>query len=435
MCDTMVAVQDHTADGAVWFAKNSDREPGEAQTVERHPRIAHKGSKKLQCTYLEIPQASQTNEVLLSRPFWMWGAEIGANEHGVVIGNEAVWTKLPIEKSGLTGMDLLRLALERTSTARDALELITAFLQTYGQGGNCGYRNKNFRYHNSFIIADPNEAWVLETAAQFWAAEKVRGLRTISNVLSIGKEFDFISDGAYTFARNQGWCTSAQEFDFAGSFGDTKYNALSGGHLRSRCTLRALRKGAGKLTLDDFLAVLRNHNGKRPEDGWRMKMPCAHSSWWPTRAAGQTTGSMISRLHPLKQTHYLTGTSAPCLSVFKPIVLGDEFYSTGETPGAGYDDESLFWRHERLHRLVLNHYEVLKSTFNDARMAMEASFLSSTDASITSTLCQESWERHRQILPEWIRAVEKDSAIQPRFSLFNRYWSKQGALDQMPETH
>ncbi len=120
MCDTIVAVPPATADGAVWFGKNSDREPGEAQLVEHLPAQRFSAPAKLQCTYVEIPQAAQTYEVLLSRPFWMWGAEIGVNQRGLAIGNEAVFTKVPVPKTGLTGMDLLRLALERSATAREA---------------------------------------------------------------------------------------------------------------------------------------------------------------------------------------------------------------------------------------------------------------------------------------------------------------------------
>lgn len=431
MCDTMVAVQNSTADGVVWFAKNSDREPGEAQIIEHLPRINHHDSKTLQCTYLEIPQSRETNEVLLSRPFWMWGAEIGSNEKGVTIGNEAVWTKLPVEKTGLTGMDLLRLALERTTTAREALDLITWFLKKYGQGGSCGYRNKKFRYHNSFLIADSTQAWVLETAGPFWAAEKVQGIRTISNLLSIGKEFDLISDGAYSFAQSRGWCKSAHDFSFAQAFSEPKYSAFSGGARRSACTLRSLKNSEGKLQRNDFFKALREHNGLAPEDGWRMTMPCAHSSWWPTRAAGQTTSSMVSRLHETQKTHWLTGTSSPCLSIFKPVRMGGHLLCTGAPPGAGYDSDSLFWRHERLHRLVLKNYGPLKNLFNDARLALEADFVSSYGNETSNSRGNENWERHREILPEWIDLVERGLHSGANLSLFHRYWTQQEKLDGM----
>ena len=49
---------------------------------------------------------------MLSKPAWMWGAEMGCNDKAVCIGNEAVSTKLqnPIEdtKEKLLGMDLVR---------------------------------------------------------------------------------------------------------------------------------------------------------------------------------------------------------------------------------------------------------------------------------------------------------------------------------------
>ena len=117
MCDTFVALPAHTG-GPLIFGMNSDREPNEAQVLEHHPPARHTAASRLRCTYIEIPQVRETHGVLLCRPFWMWGAEMGANDHGVVIGNEAVFTRMPVVREGvLTGMDLLRLALERAAAA------------------------------------------------------------------------------------------------------------------------------------------------------------------------------------------------------------------------------------------------------------------------------------------------------------------------------
>ena len=84
MCDTFLALPSVTADGSVIFGKNSDREPNEAQALEYHPAQAFAGPTKDKCicTYIAIPQVREIFSTLLCRPFWMWGAEMGANEKG-----------------------------------------------------------------------------------------------------------------------------------------------------------------------------------------------------------------------------------------------------------------------------------------------------------------------------------------------------------------
>ena len=97
MCDTLVALADETEEGATLFAKNSDRERNEAQALLYAPRVLHAAGASLLATYISIPQARETYACLLSRPFWMWGVEMGANEHGTVIGNEAMHARTPAQ--------------------------------------------------------------------------------------------------------------------------------------------------------------------------------------------------------------------------------------------------------------------------------------------------------------------------------------------------
>jgi dipeptidase len=132
MCDTLGVL----FDGHSLFGKNSDRSPNEAQVTEFYPARVCKETS-LSATYVAIPQARETKAVLLSRPVWMWGAEIGVNEAGVAIGNEAVFTK------GLTASPRSRhgSAAARAGafeSAESAVNTIIELLETYGQGGNCG---------------------------------------------------------------------------------------------------------------------------------------------------------------------------------------------------------------------------------------------------------------------------------------------------------
>ena len=184
MCDTMGFFYE----GSAIFAKNSDRSPNEPQVLEYIPAKDH-DETELKVTYTTVPQVPHTKAILISRPVWLWGAEMGVNEDGVCIGNEAVFTKGAYHKENdtLIGMDYLRLALERASTAKEAVDVITELLPVYGQGGNCAYDHK-FYYDNSYLIMDRHHIFILETADKEWACEEVdRG--SISNRLSQDKAF------------------------------------------------------------------------------------------------------------------------------------------------------------------------------------------------------------------------------------------------------
>ena len=82
-CDTMVALGNSTKSGNVIFAKNSDRPLGEAQPLIWFPPQDHGDGETVESTYISIPQVPHTYGVLGSRPYWIWGFELGVNERGV----------------------------------------------------------------------------------------------------------------------------------------------------------------------------------------------------------------------------------------------------------------------------------------------------------------------------------------------------------------
>ncbi len=387
MCDTVVV---EGANGW-WFAKNSDRDPNEAQLLEWHARARHAPGARLRCTWLEIPQVEATHAILISRPFWMWGAEIGANEHGVAIGNEAVFTRAPYAATGLTGMDLLRLALERARTADEAVHVIASLLARHGQGGGCGHEKRDFTYHNSFLVADAREAFVLETAGRDFATERVRGARSISNALTIP--------------------------GFARAHSDLIKTRVASGRRRQA---RTSELAAAARSPADLMAILRDHGAGRrwpvyARANGAMGAPCMHAGGLV--AASQTTASWVAELAPGGARHWATATAAPCLSLFKPVRVAEPL-DLGPAPTDRFDPDTLWWRHELLHRRLIADPGAEAEAYAAERDALEAQLLAE-DAEPAA-----AFARGDALLARWLERCAARPAPDRRPPVARRYWRK-----------
>ncbi len=404
MCDTLGVLQEH---GAL-FGKNSDRSPNEAQVVEFYPALIQRESE-VACTYRRIPQAKETHAVLLSRPGWMWGAEIGINEAGVAIGNEAVFTKGRYGAPSLTGMDLLRLALERSDSAERAVNVIIELLELYGQGGNCGY-DHHFEYDNSFLVIDQNQLFVLETCCKNWVVKSYQRA-SISNRLSIGTDGERYGGGV---------C------DFAKKHSDPLYTFFSGSKQRKRQSGCALPSLNNEL---DMMRALRTHDDDvvNPFLTGSVSSCCMH---YGGMVGDHSTASMIVRLEDGASTVFLTGTSTPCVSFYKPYRFGNPARLPVIQPG---DEAGVqYWRAAEAYRRKLIG-KVVPPEFYAERDALEASWQKDVSADnaamdelLVRTLAEES-AFYAKYDPDSFPAAEAKR-------VFLKNWAKKNVAFESPQT-
>ena len=417
MCDTLIATKLAASNGVAVFGKNSDRLPNEGQHLAYFPAADYEPGSKVKCTYIEIPQAAHTHAVLLSKPYWMWGAEIGVNEHGLVIGNEAIYSKVPANKEpALLGMDMLRLALERAETPREALQVLVDLLETFGQGGNCAHEGELY-YHNSFLIANSDDAWVLETIDKQWAAKQVKDVYSISNCITIGNQYDLSSDNLIGFAAQKGVAKSESDFQL-NNFHDFLYTNFGKGRLRRETTFNALNIQKGNVSVETMMQTLRHHKHQDfdPRTNITEQDVCMHAGFGPFRIT-QSTASLVVYMDKNRPLIFATGTSAPCTSLFKPFWMDTASFLTDEpVPTHQADSKSLFWSHEKLHRAVLQDYRTRLQAYAPDRDAMEKHFIEGA-LKLQSASVKERAEYSRQCYAEglaaeteWLKRVESLSA-------------------------
>lgn len=378
MCDTFVALGSQTFSGNTLIAKNSDREPEEAQALVHIPRKEH-NTAFVQCTFIEIPQVTETYEVILSKPFQMWGAEMGVNEFGLAIGNEAVFTTVKMSRNnqGLTGMDMIRLCLERCKSATEALSLIQELLQTYGQDAFGGYKNKSFYYHNSFIIADPKDSFVLETAGKSWAYKRIETSHSISNGLGIHTDYDAFHVEIEKKSFPYFWRTAADPFSFKDYFSDILYTQVGRARQRQSCSLTLVQNLSQQgFRNAEAMGILKTHHVPDSEFSPNKASTaciCMHATGLTNPST--TTGSMVAELRKNgPHTIWLTGTSMPCLSIYIPFFLGTDTLEEFQVP-TDIPDDSLWWQAEKLHQWICKDYQNRKVDWQEETERMQNTFL------------------------------------------------------------
>lgn len=329
MCDTL-----YCASAGSFFGKNSDRQPDEPQSVcivqRRTPsETATIGGRS-------YPASDAGLAFVLSKPSWMAGGEMGVNEKGVAIGNEAVFSRFKPARDGVLGMDILRAALGASESAKAAVDFICAFVETYDQGGNGSLRGSLY-YDNSFIISDPHEAFILETAGRRWAWRAIEGRDAISNAYCIEEDYkrlDTQTRKEIAPVNERAACSDeadpgrkGEKESFKAHMENRFYLNFTKGEERRALSLSLLDgfqagvdASEGSAVLK-FFDILRSHGPYEPRSPWKnhMKSLCVHAGGIPASA---TTASFVVDYRGADSAIlWFTGTSYPCVSLYKPMLL------------------------------------------------------------------------------------------------------------------
>jgi dipeptidase len=377
-CDTLVALASATRDRVTLFAKNSDRPPGECQRVVQLPRKRHPPGARVRCQYLEVAEVEETSALIGSQPYWLWGLEHGVNEHRVAIGNETVFAKEALGSRGLIGMDLVRLGLERSRSAEEALAVITRLIERHGQGGS-GHARVDWPYHNAFLIADPTSAWIVETSDRHWAARRVSELGNVSNGLALDSGWERGSADLTEFAVARGWWPrDAGRVDFARAYADDTGVPPNLCRARRERAAALLATGRGGLTAGAMRSILRDHydggpiHRRHPLDHPQFFSLCMHAD-----PLDNTTAAIVAPLpaEPAAITPVWVCLGSPCTGAFLPCFLEGHVPAILASGGAEPEQGAPWWRMREILSLVERDFERMAPRVQQTWGAFEAALV------------------------------------------------------------
>jgi dipeptidase len=146
-CTNLMVTKGASADGSVMVTYTCDG--------EFHPRLRYEPPADYgPDEYYEIKEWSGNVRGKIKQVAHTYGVVQLMNEHQVVIGETTFGGRNELENPDglLQYWTLMRLALQRAKTAREAVEVMTSLVDEYGYAST----------GESFSIGDPNEVWYME---------------------------------------------------------------------------------------------------------------------------------------------------------------------------------------------------------------------------------------------------------------------------------
>jgi secernin len=325
-CDLVVALGQATAEGQTLFGQNSHRPVREQQALKREPGRSFALGEKVRTQFLDLPQARKTCTVLGIQPQGHWGYLHGLNEHHLVLGCATLKTKLRCQGPALLGTDLVRLALERCSSARQAVDLLADLIKRHGQGLFPGCPDL-VEGDNVFLIADPREAFALEASGHYWVSQEVRRVRAVSDVSVVRQDWDGIAPGLAALTIDQGWWPGdGTKVDFAGALSTASTGLASGLRRWGRATL-LLEEQNGHIDLPFLRRLLSDHYKDTRDEADLFEASdgptplCRHAG---PAAASATAGSYIASLQADRLALLWCAFGPPCSHLYFPLFLVGE---------------------------------------------------------------------------------------------------------------
>ncbi|OQY09137.1 MAG: hypothetical protein B6I29_04035 [Marinitoga sp. 4572_148] len=207
-----------------------------------------------------------------------------------------------------------------------------------------------------YLIADFNEAYILETAGNNWVLKKVEDIYSISNSITIRS--DYIKSSLN------------EKIDFKKKFEKKLIAKIASGDFRRNITLNELKKRKGEIDVIDMLKITRIHNKSKNFFNGSLKNICMHSK---SLISSETTGSLIVKLKEGNIYIYATLSPRPCSSIYKPITFDNKNILFDEND---VEKAVKYWKNRKILALRIGMDENLKKIFMIKRDLIESELIS-----------------------------------------------------------